>query len=417
MSLFGLFEGRSSIENPSTPLTFEGLAELLLGPEMDAGIRVTETSALKMSAVWRATSVIGGLCGALPLHTYTDGTKTRASSVMDDPHPEMTALEWKRLTGVHRALWGNFTAQKIRNGAGQVQWLFPLNPDRVKFGQARPIPENPSGKVFQVTADNGQQMAWTSREVFHIPGMGYDGVAGISPIRHAAQGIALALAAEKYGAKLFGSGNLLSGFLKTTQRLEEKQANALQARWKQKMAGVSTAHDVAVLDSGADFQSLTMPSDDAQLLESRHFAVGEMGRYFGLPAFLMGETEKATSWGTGLEQQMTGFVVVDLGPTWLAPTEQRVTKELLRPHRQYAKYQVNGLLRGDSKARGEFYRVMRELGIYNADDIADLEDMPPLPDGLGQIYLQPLNFGQLGAAPAATSDDGGNGDASQQPAG
>lgn len=409
--LFGLFEGRSNIENPSTKLGFETLQELLLGPELDAGISVTETSALKMSAVWRATSVIGGLCGSLPLHAYEVGTKNRVSSLLDDPHPDLTALEVKRLTGVHRALWGNFYAQKLRNGAGQVVELWPMNPARVTPGKAKPIEANPSGKVFQVQADSGEMKDWTPREVLHIPGMGYDGVAGLSPIRHAAQGIALALAAEKYGAKLFGSGNLLSGFLKTTQRLEEKQANALQARWKAKMSGVSSAHEVAVLDSGADFESLTMPNDDAQLLESRHFAVGEIGRFFGLPAFLMGETEKATSWGTGLEQQMTGFVVIDLAPTWLAPSEARLTKELLRPAGQYAKYAVNGLLRGDSQARAEFYRAMRELGVFNGDDIRDLEDLPPLPNQLGQIYLQPMNFAPLGTAPA--QNNGGSGDASQ----
>lgn len=409
MGLFGLFESRASIESPSTKLGFETLAELLLGPELDAGVSVTQTSALKMSAVWRATSVISGLCGALPLHAYAEGTKDRVvSTVIDDPHPDLTPLEWRRLSGVHRCLWGNFYAQKVRTRAGQVAELWPMNPARVTPGRAHPIPENPSGKVFAVRADSGETLGWTPREVFHVPGMGYDGVAGLSPITHAAQGIGLALAAERYGAKLFGSGNLLSGFLRTAQRLDEKQANALQGQWKTKMSGLGTAHEVGVLDSGADFQSLTMPSDDAEMLQSRHFQVSEVARYFGVPAFLMGETEKSTSWGTGLEQQMTGFVVIDLGPTWLGPTEQRATKELL-PRGQYAKYQVNGLLRGDSQARAEFYRTLRELGVFNADDIAALEDMPPLPNGLGQVYLQPMNFAPLGTRPAVTN--GGTGDA------
>lgn len=411
--LFGLFEGRTSIESPGTPLTWEGLHQLVRGPELAAGVSVTEASSLKMSAVWRAVSVIGGLTGALPMHAYAQGTRDeQPASVVDDPHPDLTPLEWRRLTGVHRALWGNFYAQKVRNGAGQVVELWPMNPERVKPGKARPIESNPSGKVFEVQADSGESKAWTPREVLHIPGMGYDGVAGLSPIRHAAQGIALALAAEQYGAKLFASGNLLSGFLKTAQRLEEKQANALQQRWRDKMAGLGSAHDVAVLDSGADFESLTMPNDDAQLLESRLFEVSDIGRYFGVPAFLMGQTEKATSWGTGLEQQMTGFVVVDLGPTWLQPVEARLTKELLRPLRQYAKYNVNGLLRGDSQARAEFYRAMRELGVFSADDIREHEDMPPLPPGTGgDLYLQPLNFGPLGSTPVPAGN-GGNGDAS-----
>ena len=411
--LFGIFEGRTSIENPSTPLTWDGLAELVRGPQMAAGVPVTEQSSLKMSAVWRAVSVIGGLSGALPMHAYAEGTRTeRPATVIDDPHPDLTPLEWRRLTGVHRGLWGNFYAQKIYNRAGQVAELWPMNPERVKPGKARPIESNPSGKVFGVQADSGELLAWTPREVLHIPGMGYDGVAGLSPIRHAAQGISLALAAEHYGARLFGSGNLLSGFLKTSQRLQQTQAEALQQRWRDKMNGLISAHNVAVLDSGTDFQSLTMPNDDAQLLESRHFEVSDIARYFGVPAFLMGQTEKATSWGTGLEQQMTGFVVVDLGPTWLQPVEARLTKELLRPVGQYAKYNVNGLLRGDSQARAEFYRAMRELGVFSADDIREHEDMPPLPPGTGgDLYLQPLNYGRLGSTPVAAGN-GGTGDAS-----
>src|SRR5690606_31207683 len=139
------------------------------------------------------------------------------------------------------------------------------------------------------------------------------------------------------------------------------------------------------IDSGAEFQSLTMPNDEAQLLETRTFQLGEIGRIFGVPPFLMSNTEKSTSWGTALEQQAQAFVQFDLHPQWLAPTEQRITQELL-PAGRDAKFKVEGLLRGDSSARAEFYRTMRELGVMNADEIRELEDLAPIADGSGQQY-------------------------------
>lgn len=393
MSLFGLFE-RRNLENPARPLTDASLLSMLGGTPGDAGIAVTETSALKMSAVYRAVSLISGLGGALPLHTYKADTKERQPSLLlDNPHPEMTPLELWRLSYAHRGLWGNAVMQKVRNNAGQIQWLYPITPDRVRFGRAKPSDLNPSGKVFEVTDDWGATHALTSREILHIPHFGYDGVMGLSPVKLAAQGIGLALAAESHGARLFGSGNLLSGILETDQRLQQEQAEALQARWRDKMMGLQRSHDVAVLDSGAKFHSLTMPNDDAQLLQSRHFQITDVARYFGVPPFLLGETEKSTSWGTGLEQQAQGFVTFDLHPMWLAPNEQRITKELLPP-RRYAKYKLEGLLRGDSIARAQFYRVMREIGAFSANDILDLEDRPPVEGG--DERLQPKNMDPLG---------------------
>lgn len=409
--LFGLFE-RRNLESPARPLTAANLLSVLGGAPGDSGVTVTESSALKMSAVYRAVSLLSGLGGALPLHSYREGTKERVpTTILQRPHPDMTPLEFWRLSYVHRALWGNFVAQKVRDRAGHLRWLYPITPDRVEFGRARPVEENPSGKVFRVLDDWGVHRELTPHEILHIPGLGYDGVCGLSPVKLGAQGIGLALAAEAHGARLFGRGNLLSGILETEQRLEESQARALQSRWRARFAGLENSHDVAVLDSGAKFHSLTMPNDDAQLLESRHFQVSDVGRWYGIPAFLMGETEKSTSWGTGLEQQAQGFVTFDLHPMWLAPTEQRITAELLPPGR-YARYSLEGLLRGDSAARAAFYTAMRTQGVFNVDEIRELEDRPPLPDGLGQGYLQQLNMAPLGSTPR-TDQDEGTSDASQ----
>ncbi|MEU9789103.1 phage portal protein [Streptomyces sparsogenes] len=410
MSLFRLFE-RRSVENPAVPLTSTSLAALLGGGEGDAGVVVTETSSLHMPAVWRAVAVVANVSAALPLHVYAAGTKDRTSvALLEDPHPELTRFELWRLVYVHRLLWGNAYLQKVRDRAGRVVQLWPIRPDRVKVDREKPEEGNPGGKVFWVRDDNGVRQRLTSREILHLPALGYDGVTGCSPIRAAAEGIGLGLAAEKAAAKLYGSGNMISGVLQTEQRLTQEQAEQLKANWKAKLGGHQSAHDIAVLDSGASFHPVTMPYKDSQFLESRQFQVVEVARMFGVPLFLLMETQKSTSWGTGLEQQAQGFVTWDLAPTWLTPTEQRVTKELL-PADQYAKYQLGGLLRGDSAARATFYRAMRDTGAFSADDIRDLEDLTPIGGLEGTMHLQPLYMAPLGtdptvktAAPAASPD-------------
>lgn len=390
MSLLGLFEDRS-LENPAIPLTDAGLASVLVGPPTDSGIPINPQTAMKMSAVYRATSLVSGLGGALPIQVVKRGTRKPADfALMDEPHPDLTKLELWRLTFVHRCLWGNCYLQKVYSPSGKVKFLAPISPDRVTPGLAKPIGENPSGKVFRVIDDHGEARDMTAREIMHIPMLGFDPVLGMSPVRMAAQAIGMSLAAEKFGARLFGSGNLMTGILQTDQKLTQQDAELLQQRWQTMNQGLDRSHRVAVLDSNAKFQSVTMPNNESQLLESRDFQITELARFFGLPPYLVMQTSKTTSWGTGLEQQSRGFTYLDLHPTWLAPTEQRITKELLPPDLE-AVYDMTRLMRGDSIARAEYYRVMYEMGCLSPNDIRGFEDMPPR-DG-GDNYMMPLPAG------------------------
>ncbi|MFJ8347635.1 phage portal protein [Streptomyces sp. NPDC094153] len=409
--LFGLFEGRArrGLESPTQPLTSAALTEFLGGVQSDAGVSVSETTALRASPVWRAVALIAGVSAALPLHAYKDGTRDKVrADLLKDPHPDLTPVELWRLGYVNRVLWGNTYMQKVRNGAGQVRELWPVSADRVQVDRIKPSEAgegNPSGKLFDVTDDWGVRHVLTPREILHIPGLGYDGLTGCSPVRLAMQGIGLAQAAEKSAAKLFGNGNMIGGVLQTEQRLDPDQAARLKERWKAKMSGVHNAHEIAVLDSGASYKPVAMPNTDAQFLESRQFQVVEIGRMFGVPPFLLMSTEKSTSWGTGLEQQVQGWVTFDLNPTWLTPTEQRITKELMASE-EYSSYQMGGLLRGDSAARATFYRAMRDVGAFSANDVRALEELPPLPEGKGgDVYLQPMYMAPLGYDPSAAGGE------------
>jgi HK97 family phage portal protein len=202
------------------------------------------------------------------------------------------------------------------------------------------------------------------------------------------------VAAEAYGAKLFGSGSLATGILQTEQRLEPKQADALKSRWKAKAAGIANAHDVVVLDAGAKFQQLSIPPGDAQFIESRKFQIDEVARMFGIPPHMLMQVDRSTSWGTGIEQQLIGFVQFSLQPTYLTRVEQRITK-ILKPQPVYAKYSLEGLLRGDSAARSAFYTAMWNIGVLSTNDIRRLEDQAPVgPEG--DVRYRPLNMGELG---------------------
>jgi len=407
VSLFGLFEKRASVENPAVPLTSTSLLDVLGGTSTESGVHVTETTSLHMPSVWRSVALIAGVSAALPLHTYTDGTRDRTTNaLLKDPHPELTPLELWRVVGVARVLWGNGYVQKVRNGGGEIVQLWPITPGRVKVGRVRPTPDLPSGKLFEVTDDWGAQRVMTSRDILHLPGLGYDGLTGVSPVRAAAGGIGLAQAAERSAGALFGRGNLLGGVLQTEQRLNQEQAEALRSRWDAAASGLANAQRTAVLDSGASFKPIVMPYVDAQFLESRQFQVTEIARMFGVPPFLLMATEKSTSWGTGLEQQAQGWVTFDLGPQWLQPAEQRITKELLPPG-ESAKYALQGLLRGDSSARATFYRAMRDIGAFSANDIRALEDLPPIAGPEGDTYLQPTYMAPLGSDPLDDSPDTG----------
>jgi HK97 family phage portal protein len=401
-------ETRASLESTQYPLTGGMLTEWMSGPFASSGVQVNEKNALRFPAMWRAVSLISGTCAALPLQPYRSGSRTpTVSQILSKPHRDLPPVEFWRLSYIHRLLWGNFAAFKVRDAVGRVTELLPLNPASMRYGRS-----SSGDKVYSYDDAAGHQFAWTDTEVFHLPGMGFDGVAGVSPVKLAMQAIGLGIAAEEYGARLFGSGNLTSGVLQTPNRLDQASADRLQQAWATRAGGgLINAHKIPVLDSGAAFHSISMPNDQAQFLESRKFQVVEIARWFGLPPHLLGDVERSTSWGTGIEQQTIGLVKFTLASDWLVPTEQRVTMGLLPPQVE-AKYNVDALMRGDAAARAQFYTAMRNIGVFSVNEIRDLEDLDPIPDG--DSYIQALNMAPLGSEKATgdstTSDETSSGD-------
>jgi HK97 family phage portal protein len=406
VSILGaLVTPRASIESPTVPISSSSILEFLGIKPTAAGVMVNEQSSLAMPAVWRAVSLLAGTPASLPLKAYKRGDETlaplltgQAFDLLDNPHPDLVPYDFWELVYGHRLLWGNAYILKLRDALGRIKELWPIHPSRVKVGRvsadgALGDSREIGRKVYAV--DGGLDaggMTLHDEEIMHLPGFGYDGIAGISPIAMARQGIGLALSAEEYGARLFAGGSLAAGILQTDQKLRPEQADALQARWKQKASGLAHAHEAVVLDAGVKWHQLTIPPEDAQFLESRKFQVVEIARMFGIPPHMLMDVDGSTSWGTGIAEQTLGFVIFSM-QNWLIRTEQRMT-QVLRPQNVYAKYSIQGLLRGDPKTRAEFYTKLWNLGVLSTNDIRRFEEMAPVEGG--DIRYRPLNMGILG---------------------
>lgn len=381
----------ASLENPEVPISSDKVTELFDGAPVASGVSVSEKKVLGIPAVWRAVNLIAGTTAGLPFNPFREDGEARhkittgtASTFMDKPCKHMTKFELIELIVGHALVWGDSYSWRDRDALGKQIGLIPLHPGRVKAGLT-----STGEKVYELDGKS----AYTDYEIFHIPGFGFDGIGGIRPVQAMRQGFGLTLAAEEFGARLFSNGALSTGVLTSDQRLTPDQADALMARWKQKRSGLEKAYDTIVLDSGLKYQQLSIPPEDAQFLQSRSFQVSEIARVFGVPPHMLMDTDKATSWGTGIEQQSIGFLVFTLRP-WLTRIEQRFTL-LLKPEPVYAQFTVEGLLRADSAARAAFYKEMWYLGVFSTNEIRALEELPPVPGG--DVRYRPLNMGELGS--------------------
>jgi len=378
-------ERRVNLEDPTVPISSPNLLEWLGGTATASGKTVSVPGAMALTAVYRAMALLAGTGASLPLKLYNSRREERGLKLFDRPHPDLTLFEIVELWIEHLAGWGNSYTIKRRDGSNRVVELWPIQPDRVTVTRDYPTAGNPSGKIFTVSTAGrdgtgrliagGQPVQLTSADILHIPGFGYDGVVGLSPVGLAREAIAAGLSAEEYASRLWANGALVSGVLQTKQKLDRAQAEALQQRINEKMTGLDRAHSVAVLDAGAEFHPISIPPQDAQFLDTRRFQVAEVARLYGIPPHLLGETDRTTSWGTGIEQQTTGFIVYTLQPGYLRRIEARVTKELA-PAGQKAEFSVQGLLRGDHRTRASFYQTMHTIGALTTEEIRDLENYP-----------------------------------------
>ena len=370
-----------------------------------AGAKVNEFTAMQTTAVYACVRILAESIAGLPLHVYEyrGNGKERVPEhplyflLHDSPNSEMTSFIFRETGMIHLLLWGNFFAQIIRDGMGRVAGLYPLLPnrmsvDRDEHGQLiytyTPMPDgNPNIK-------GGQSIKLRREDVLHIPGLGFDGLVGYSPIAMARNAVGMTLACEEYGAAFFANGARPGGVLEHPGVL--KDPSKLRESWHSVYGGTANTGKVVVLEEGLKYQQISIPPDEAQFLETRKFQIDEIARLYRVPPHMIGDLEKSSF--NNIEQQSLEFVKYTLNP-WVVRWEQSLQKALLalgEQKRYFIKFNVDGLLRGDYQSRMQGYATGRQNGWFSANDIREMENMNPIPDEEGgNLYLINGNMTKL----------------------
>ena len=393
MGIFsGLFKSRDKPQNrtPGSSYAF------FLGGST-SGKAVTERSAMQMTAVYSCVRILAEAIAGLPLHLYRytpDGSKIKAVDhplyllLHDEPNPEMSSFVFRETLMTHLLLWGNAYAQIIRNGKGEVVALYPLIPNRMS------VDRDEHGQLYytytrasdEAPTMNGMTVLLPPSDVLHIPGLGFDGLVGYSPIAMAKNAIGLAIATEEYGAKFFANGAAPSGVLEHPGTI--KDPSRVREAWMSQFGGSANSGKVAVLEEGMKYTPISISPEQAQFLETRKFQINEIARIFRIPPHMVGDLEKSSF--SNIEQQSLEFVKYTLDP-WVIRWEQSIQRALLRPEekkRYFAKFNVEGLLRGDYQSRMNGYAVARQNGWMSANDIRELENLDRIPaEAGGDLYL------------------------------
>ena len=386
-----------------------------------AGKAVTERSAMQMTAVYGCVRILSETVAGLPLHLYRhagDGGKEKAvdhplyALLHDEPNPEMSSFVFRETLMTHLLLWGNAYAQVIRNGKGEVVALYPLMPNKMT------VDRDDKGRLYyryrystEEAGGKSETVVLRPPDVLHIPGLGFDGLVGYSPIAMAKNAIGLAIATEEYGAKFFANGASPSGVLEHPGVI--KDPAKVRESWNNTFGGSGNAGKIAVLEEGMKYTPISISPEQAQFLETRKFQINEIARIFRVPPHMVGDLEKSSF--SNIEQQSLEFVKYTLDP-WVIRWEQSIRRTLLSNEEKktyFVKFNVEGLLRGDYESRMNGYATARQNGWMSANDIRALENLDKIPakEG-GDLYL--INGNMLPLADAGAFASGATGDGKEE---
>jgi HK97 family phage portal protein len=362
-----------------------------------SGKAVTERSAMQMTAVYSCVRILAEAVAGLPLNLYRytgDGGKEKAIGhplyllLHDEPNPEMSSFVFRETLMTHLLLWGNAYAQVIRNGKGEVVALYPLMPNKMA------VDRDEQGQLYysyqrsndEAVRSKEQTVILRPPDVLHIPGLGFDGLVGYSPIAMAKNAIGMAIACEEYGAKFFANGAAPGGVLEHPGTIKDPQR--VRESWQSTFGGSGNANKIAVLEEGMKYTPIGISPEQAQFLETRKFQINEIARIFRVPPHMVGDLEKSSF--SNIEQQSLEFVKYTLEP-WVIRWEQSIQRTLLSQEEKaqyFVKFNLEGLLRGDYQSRMNGYATARQNGWMSANDIRELENLDRIPAGEGgDLYL------------------------------
>lgn len=380
----------------------------MLGARTLSGVRVNQTTALGLAAVWACVTVRSEDTAKIPLILYrrrNDGGKERATNhklyklLHNAPNRRNTAFEFKQMLQMQIDLEGDGYALISRDGRGQVSELWPVPSRDVQI-----LKVQGGRELFYRVTVSGEQFVIPAEDMLHIRGNTLDGIKGLSPISWQRETIGHAIAAEKYGAAFFGNSAQPNGALTLPATLSTEAAAKLRADWKARFQGPENAHNLAIFDGGMDWKQIGMNNADAQFVEERKFQNAEIYRIFRMPPHRVQDLERATN--NNIEHQGLEYVegcLMSIFDRWC----QALMRDLLMESERgeyFFEFLPDALLKGDIKSRYDAYQVAINNGWMSPNDVRDRENMNRIDGGdqyFRQMNVQPLDMPQLPPEPPA----------------
>jgi HK97 family phage portal protein len=335
-------------------------------------VQLTEDSAMAVSAVFGAVRILAETVSGVPLHLYRmkkgqwiDDPEDELTTILTyAPNPHMTAQDFWESMMFNLGLRGNAYAYIMRNTLGMPIGLYPMASQQVQ-----PIVLK-DGSGWYIYTYDGEQTMFGEEDVLHIRIFG-NGRVGLSPLQYGAMSMGVAVAADQYSGQFFSRGGKPGGVLQIDRLLTQKQRQEIRENFKEVHEGADAAHKLFVLEAGMKYQQVQLKPEDLQMIESRRYNVKDVARFFGVPAFLLNESEGSTSWGTGLEQQMLGFYGLTIAPYCrrIASTCHMKLIPLAERRKRKIGYDYDELMAVDLRTRAEYYTKLRSNGIITANEV------------------------------------------------
>lgn len=403
------------IANKSESYTIEdfdrSVRERIQGGHVNSGVKVSEESALKFITVYSCIRVLAETIGSLPLIVYKKRRGATGSDIASDhpvyellyslPNEEMTTVTWREQQLGNQVISGNCYSVITFGNRGHPVDLYPI-----PWTDCQPFRDQSDGKIKYRLMDRGKPEIYPAEKVFHVPGLGFDGLMGYSPVRMGAESIGVGIAAAEFSARFYGQGMNIGGVLEYPEAMSDTAFSRLKEDMEARGAGLANSWKPLILEEGAKYNRIPMPLADAQFIESRKFTRDEICGLFRVPPHMIANLERSTN--NNIEHQGIEFVKYSLVP-YLVAWEKTLNWKLFTPAERragyYVKHNVEGLLRGDYKSRQEGLAIQRQNGVINADTWLAIEDMNPIGGTAGQAYL--VNGNMISTDKAANSGGGG----------
>lgn len=369
-------------------------------------ISVDEEAVMGIPAFSRGVTMIAKTISSLPIHLFykdSNGNLEKVdnhpylSLIKDYPNPYMTGETLRQTAQNHLLVYGNCYIKIARNNAGRPAELYLIHPNNIQLE----IDSNTGNPVYKHNSSTGQK-TYHHNQIIHIKGSSFDGLAGANPLRRYGRTFGIILAAETYGLKVFENGAATNYFItipESYELLNEEQLSELSRSWASNYSGINNAGKVGVLPPGLDVKSFKVSADELQLLQTRQFHIAEIARILNIQAHLVGDMSNATF--SNIEHQSIEYLQHTINP-WLVAWEQTLNNYLLGPSMSGYFFQFNrdAVLRTDTKSRYEAHSIALNNGILSIDEVRAIENLNPLPNGLGADHHIQVNMAKVDTLPA-----------------